>query len=139
MSEIDTRDRLDRTPLHYAAVDGDLKELKKLIAAGADVNAREARDWTPLHFAAESLHPEVVEALIAAGAEVDAQNDRGETPLHLTIGRGGYDRSAATATVLRRAGADVHKPDARGGSPIDDLRETSNEVFPVRDAFTDLL
>ena len=36
-------------PLHYAVVDGDLEEVKRLINQDADVNAREDDGWSPLH------------------------------------------------------------------------------------------
>ena len=62
------------TPLHQAAVDGDIEQVKALIKAGADVNATDGRDNTPLCRAVASGNMEVVQLLVEAGADVNAGN-----------------------------------------------------------------
>ncbi len=72
-------------PLHHAAGDGDLAEVKRLIDQDADVNAREDGGGSPLHFAAGNGFVAIVELLIARGAEVNAITDEGVTPLDVAI------------------------------------------------------
>jgi ankyrin repeat protein len=60
----------------------DLVAVKKLIAAGADVNTAKPDDGsTPLHWAVFVCNIAIVEALIAAKADVNAKNKKGEAPL----------------------------------------------------------
>src|SRR5262249_3800049 len=59
-------------PLTYASQDGDLSEVKALLAAGADVNAEMTNGATALTTASERGHADVVKALLAAGANVNA-------------------------------------------------------------------
>ena len=76
------RNKIGRTPLHYAA-QGEAPELvAALVKAGADLNAPDARGgWTPLHLAAWfGKKPAVVAALLAAGANPAARDKKGKTP-----------------------------------------------------------
>ena len=54
--------------LVYAAYYGDLPEVKRLLAAGAEVNAQDKSGKTALMFATRMNHPEVRELLIKAEA-----------------------------------------------------------------------
>ena len=40
-------DRMDRSPLHYAAMEGDTTKVIELINSGADVNAAEVGGYGP--------------------------------------------------------------------------------------------
>ena len=71
------------TPLHKAAKDGDVSEVKELLAKGAEVNAKGKDGETPLHWAALLGHLDVVKELLAKGAEVNAKNKYGYMPLDL--------------------------------------------------------
>lgn len=62
------------TPLRTAAADGDLQEVTRLLAGGADPDGKEKPGWTPLGLAARKGHLEVVRALLKAGAEVDRRD-----------------------------------------------------------------
>ena len=63
----------------------DLAAVKKLIAAGANVNAPKPDDGsTPLHTAVFICNIEIVKALIAAKADVNAKNKKGEAPILTT-------------------------------------------------------
>ena len=48
-ADITSRDRLKRSPLHYATPKGNLELVKFLIDVGADVNAKDFMDRVPLH------------------------------------------------------------------------------------------
>ena len=56
-----------------AARDGKLNGVKKMIAAGADVNARDNEGFTGLIYASGEGHTKILKALIAAGADVKSQ------------------------------------------------------------------
>jgi len=74
-------DRTGRTPMHYAALDGDLAQVRRLLAGGADPSAADDEGKTPLHFAAKGQHATVAQALLVAGADVDARDSHGNTAL----------------------------------------------------------
>lgn len=72
------------SPLHFAAIQGDLKIVKVLIAAGAEKNAavsEKRRNWTAIHFAAQFNHVEVVKFLVEIGVNTEIKTGFGLTPL----------------------------------------------------------
>ena len=82
------RDSVQKTPLHNAAIAGQLSCIVQLIGhpeaykmAPADINAVNVDGWTPLHYAAAFGHSKCCGLLIAAGALLDACNRHGGTPL----------------------------------------------------------
>jgi ankyrin repeat protein len=82
------RDSLLMTPLHYAAMSGQLSCIVLLIGhpeayklAPADINAADVDGWTPLHCAAHHGQAECCGLLMAAGARLDARSNDGFTPL----------------------------------------------------------
>ena len=78
-----SKDRLQYTPLHWAAYLGDREIAEILISRGADLDAEDPAYSTPLYLAAEEGYPKVVEFLISKGAEVNVKSSwSGYTPLH---------------------------------------------------------
>lgn len=59
---------------------GDVKKLKSLIKAGANVNTVSADNMTPLIMLGSIGSVDVVRELISAGADVNATNINGSTP-----------------------------------------------------------
>jgi ankyrin repeat protein len=55
-----SKDRLQYTPLHWAANNGDLEIAEILISRGADLDAEDPTYSTPLYLAAEQGHPKIV-------------------------------------------------------------------------------
>ncbi|CAH0395611.1 unnamed protein product [Bemisia tabaci] len=73
------------TPLHYAAVCGNLEVVDYLIGHGADVNCEATTTGSrPIHLAAASGRKEIVEALIINGAIYNPVDFLGKTPLEIT-------------------------------------------------------
>ncbi|KAK1324312.1 hypothetical protein QJS10_CPA01g03042 [Acorus calamus] len=76
------------TLLHIGARKGDLKEVKRLLDEGMDVNVTawgpKSQGVTPLHLAAQGGHLKVMDELLDRGANIDARTKGacGWTPLH---------------------------------------------------------
>lgn len=62
--------------LHLAAHQGDVAEINRLLAAGADPNARDRALRTPAHVAAFASHDDAVAALAKGGADMNALENR---------------------------------------------------------------
>jgi len=103
--------------LYQAAADGDIEQVKNLIAQGADVNASEGHEkwtpWTPLLAAAGRGHAQVVKLLLENGAKVDVGDSMGFTPLHHAI----FNEDEETLRMLISGGADVNKRPNKGDDP----------------------
>ena len=87
--------------LTRAAHDGDLGEVRRLLANGVPVNGADAFGRTALHEAALWGHDEVLARLLRAGADAHAQDVAGRNPLDDAL-RSGHGRSAR---LLQEAGA----------------------------------
>ncbi len=75
-ADINAVDKYGETALHRAAVKGDVKEVERLLASGANVDARTKyeKSMSPLHFASQHGHLDVVRALLKGGADIDARD-----------------------------------------------------------------
>ena len=102
------------TPLHKAAVQGQLIVAGFLLDNGADVGAKDRRGRTPLHDAAASGHKSMVELLLNHQASVQAVDNYGYTPLHLAAEHG---YRSVVETLLAHA-AEVNAKDRYGTTPL---------------------
>jgi hypothetical protein len=67
---INAVDKLGRTPLHYAAFNGDIDIAQLLLENGANINAVDtSKKWTPLFFAVFMKYEDMVDLLIKKGAD----------------------------------------------------------------------
>jgi ankyrin repeat protein len=120
------------TPLARAAHEGNIEQVRALVAAGADPNEYDASLHTPLHWAARGGHPlgphrcqgeaadrsDVVGALIDAGADVNAVDRRvallagssGWSPLHIAL----HHEQFKTAARLLERGAHANARSRQG-------------------------
>src|SRR5262245_56658534 len=78
-------DRMGRTPLHYAALEGDVARVRHLLASGLAADAPDDNGWTPLHFAAQRNAADATKELLKAGASVDARDAHGNTALSTAV------------------------------------------------------
>lgn len=100
-SDVNTTDRSNNTPLHMAAVCGNMCGIAALITAGADPNAQNSIGSTPLHVAVYNGNLCNSGALLAAGADRGIADNYGKTPLDRAI----QYRHAAIVDLLRGAPA----------------------------------
>ncbi|GAB4821641.1 hypothetical protein N2152v2_008687 [Parachlorella kessleri] len=69
------------TPLHRAALLGNLGEVQALLAAEPGTcKAVDSHGWTALHWAAAAGQPQCVPLLVRAGASLEARGDESHTP-----------------------------------------------------------
>lgn len=128
--DVHHRDRAGRTPLHYAAVDQKLDDVKALIAAGAEIDVRE--EWgqhTPLMFACQhDTNIDVIKALVEAGADVNLTTSTGETPLFIAATN--YGLSGSGADIIRyllEHGADPYIKASDGDTVLDYLQAVQDK------------
>ncbi len=112
---VNAGDSRQRTPLHWAALRGDLKAAELLLDAGACVNAIDRFSCTPLLYAASSAAPRMIELLILRKADVNLSNNDGDTPLHYAA----RERDdIEVAKILLQAGAQVDRRNFLGNTPF---------------------
>ena len=132
-------DEYGRTPLHYAAADGDTSQVEKLLRTGllrkaADPNALDDNGWSPLHFAAQAQSAPVTAALLQAGADVSLRDSFGNTPLFRAVSS--FRGDGSVIQLLRSAGADPIAPNHSGVTPVEFARTVAN--YDIAEFFTDL-
>ena len=113
------RDDNGETPLYHAARTGSLRQVKQLLAKGADPNAANAKGLTPLHQAAYWGETDIVELLLKSGADPKADNGKGWTPLHSAALAAGLSGRKKIMNLLIKAGADPVRKDKNGWTPGD--------------------
>ena len=97
-----------------AAEKGDLDQVRRLIAAKADVQARDGRGRTALLAATHGNHVEVAHALIAAGADVNAKDGIQDSP-YLYAGAAGH---LEILKLTLAHGADLKSTNRYGGTAL---------------------
>ena len=96
-----------RTPLHDAALVGDVAAVQAAIEGGASLKALSDDGHSPLHDAAIRGRLEVVMALLQHGADIEAETWDGVTALHLAASNG-------HGTVMEQLLANGAKLEAKG-------------------------
>lgn len=104
------KDAEGATPLHNAALNGNVGAIEVLIKHHADANAADKGRETPLMEAAAAGKVDAVRRLLSAGAKPDASRGQ-EGPLHLAVMMGHLE----TVRLLIAAGADVNAPGSSDG------------------------
>jgi hypothetical protein len=112
--DLDARDPMGYTALHWAGIRGHWRIFAELIAAGAPVDAIGGDGGTPLHWTCHHDRPEMVGLLLDAGADVHVRNRWGRTPLHVAARR----NCMAVAETLLDVGADPNATTDEGWTPL---------------------
>jgi ankyrin repeat protein len=99
------------TPLQWAVFEGDIAEVKRLLATGADPKVANDYGIDAIQLAADASNTELLRLLLKAGANPNSANAEGETVLHLVARSGNLD----AAKLLVNAGAQVDPHERFGG------------------------
>jgi ankyrin repeat protein len=105
------------TPLHQAAIDGNLEQAQNFLDRGADVNVKNNNGWTPLYCAAmknDENSKAIINLLLDKGADVNAADMEGWTPLHIAAA---YNSKELVLLFLDR-GANVNVKHNNGWTPL---------------------
>ena len=124
---VDLKDRLNNTPLHYAALYGSAESVRILLERGADVKARNKSNATPLIYGAYNF--DKARLLVEKGSDVNAQSAPGMTPLLVAVSTHG---NTATVRYLLDKGADLKAVVDPVGSDALQLAAMKGDVEMVR-------
>jgi len=107
-ADIDAKDYMEMTPLHWVSLGEDVAMADLLVSNGANVHAEDMHGNTPLHLAmGESNDADLIKILVSAGANIHEKNYTGCTPLCYAASSGNIE----AAKYLISLGADI---DAKG-------------------------
>jgi ankyrin repeat protein len=122
-ADINLKDSLGFTALHYACRDGKTEIVSYLLEQKADPNVRSySVEISPLYFAIREgdQYPEIVSLLLKHGADVNIRSRDGNTPLHLAAYS---DEMIEIVKILLDSGADPKILNKRQKSPLDIANE----------------
>ena len=122
-SSVDPRGLGGKSPLHAAAICGDLELVQVLLDYGLDINLKDDFDFTPLSRASQKgfKNAGVARLLLDHGADPNVRTWRQvaditySTPLHLAV----EDGEVEIARLLLERGASVEAQDGQGRTPVD--------------------
>jgi ankyrin repeat protein len=113
-ANVNSENRLRRTPLMHLDAEATVELVRDLISAGANVNASDESGRTVLMNAATSCSLEVIKALIDAGAKVDARDNQGDTLLT----RAAENQDAEVVKFFIKAGLSLDRRNDNGESAL---------------------
>ncbi|XP_048390651.2 BRCA1-associated RING domain protein 1 isoform X2 [Stegostoma tigrinum] len=99
------RNHKGETPLHIAAIKGDIVAVEQLLENGANPNIKDNAGWTPLHEACNHGHVEIVERLLKFGVLLNTPGYQNDSPLHDAVRNGHVD--VVKLLILHHASQDV--------------------------------
>ena len=115
----ETKDKLGRTALHWAAQIDSEAIMALLLEKGANREAQNHLGNTPLHRTAAQGKKDTLHWLLNHGANPNAQNNQGETPLMLAM-KSIQDRQEKVTLLLKHS-ARLEIKDQRGKNGLNHL------------------
>ncbi|KAF3912191.1 Ankyrin-2 [Orbilia brochopaga] len=88
---VDMRDRASQTPLHVAAMQGDIASMEVLLKHGANINAIDSRGRTPLFRTVKRHNYQACKFLLEKGADPNVMSKHQQTALYRSIRAGRVD------------------------------------------------
>ncbi|OQV18062.1 Tonsoku-like protein [Hypsibius exemplaris] len=122
------RNEKGETLLHTAVINGSLKRVKQLIAAGHPVNERDNCGWLPIHEAANHNHLEIATYLIEHNASLNDRGLKGCNGLTPMLDAA-YSGNLDMVRLLFNRGAVVTAKDGDGKTVVDALMAWRKENF----------
>lgn len=118
--------------INKAAYNGDVAQVKALLANGVNVDFRDSSGGTALHAAMFQKNMEIVELLLQHGYDINAQGaSNGYTPLHDAV----WADNAAAVTLLLEKGARIDIRARDGKTAYDKAKaEGKNNLVAIMDA-----
>uniref|UniRef100_A0A3P8Z511 Ion transport domain-containing protein n=1 Tax=Esox lucius TaxID=8010 RepID=A0A3P8Z511_ESOLU len=118
LASIDSLSLRRQTPLHLAAVSGQLDVCSSLLTLGADVTATDIHGQTPLHLAAENDHSEVVKLFLKHRPSLATlSNAEGATCTHIAAAKGSLAVVRELLT-FNQGGVNTLSTKTTGSSPL---------------------
>ncbi|HSQ09649.1 MAG TPA: ankyrin repeat domain-containing protein, partial [Burkholderiaceae bacterium] len=121
-------DTLGRTPLWWAAREGDVKKIRLLTEGSRTLDLADVDGETPLHAATRSGNTAAVHELASRGADLDRASVYGVTPLMLAAASGRTE----LAVALLEAGASPNARDLFGKTALHDAALHGNRLLTNR-------
>ncbi|UWW97623.1 MAG: ankyrin repeat domain-containing protein (plasmid) [Candidatus Cardinium sp.] len=132
-ADIDKKDSVGLTPIHWACRDGHLNVVKHILDKSPSLvhNTDNPYKFTPLHWASRRGSKEIVELLIAKGASKTAKSKSGFTPLMLAIA----NKHEALEGILSPDGFSRHSKLVNKAWQcsicIEGVQDSRDKIFPV--------
>lgn len=118
--------RFDNTPLHIAALEGNMDLVISLVNSGAKINAVNKAGKSPLHMAAGKGHTEVVKYLIDHGAKTNTKNALGYTAFN-SAEKAGFNATALEHVLAEHKGGSKRRK-SKGKSRSKSKRRSTRRV-----------
>jgi ankyrin repeat protein len=90
-ADLTIMNKFNETPLHFAAMAGDLFISKILIEQGLDLNIPNSRNHTPIMLAAGNKHIKLVKLLLESKADINLEDIHSDNLIHICIFNDMYD------------------------------------------------
>lgn len=116
------KDKVNATPLHWAAWSGNTPTMALLLKEGAKVDAKDRSMETPLHWAAKADRVAAITLLLQVHANIYSEDELGRTPLHEAARHG----QKAAIKLLLESGAKINSKDKRDMTPLDLARRAGD-------------
>ena len=116
----DGMDEYGRSPLLYAALNGNLEEVKTLIANGADIDMQDDGGMAALQFAVQEKRQPVIEFLLSLNANPNLSDVHGNGCLWtavMTTKKSSFEADIKIIELLLSHGANAHQENKHGRSP----------------------
>lgn len=113
-SPVDMTDKKRRTPLHLAAIYGNMEIVRELLRNAADIARRDSLGFTAVHYAIQQGHADVLSQLLEHKADIYQLDGFQRTSLQIALGA----RQHHLFDFIMSKGVDVNPPDRLGKTAV---------------------